>query len=96
MEYDDRSTWSLTWVRRHESKGSVLRHLMARIREIGRRIKRVLRDRAFFNVSVIDFLQAERFASLSEGIMYEVPALFHDGTATHAIWASSATLESTE
>jgi putative transposase len=50
---------ALTWVRRHESTVVVLQRLLARIREIGLKIKRVLLDRAFFNVPVVQFLQAE-------------------------------------
>ena len=58
VEYGDRSTLALTGVRRHKSKVSVLRRLMARISEIGLQIKRVLLDRAFFIGSVIEFLDA--------------------------------------
>jgi hypothetical protein len=54
-----RYTLALTWVRRHESTVVVLRRLLARIREIGLKIKGVLLDRAFFNVPVVEFLQAE-------------------------------------
>ena len=59
-----RYTLALTWVRRHESMVVVLRRLRARIREIGLRIKRVLLDRAFFNVPVVEFLQAEKLPFL--------------------------------
>jgi hypothetical protein len=37
----------------------VLRRLLARIREIGVRSKRLLLDRAFFNVAVTEYLQGE-------------------------------------
>ena len=60
VEYGHRYTVALTWVRRHESMVVVLRRLLARTREIGLNIKRVLVDRAFFNVPVIEFLQAEK------------------------------------
>jgi hypothetical protein len=54
-----RYTLALTWVRRHESTVVVLRRLLTRIREIGLKIERVLMDRAFFNVPVVEFLQQE-------------------------------------
>lgn len=64
VEYGHRYTVALTWVRRHESMVVVLRRLLARTREIGLRIKRVLVDRAFFNVPVVEFLQAEKLPFL--------------------------------
>lgn len=64
VEYGQRYTLALSWVRRHESKVTVLRRLVARIREIGLKIKRVLLDREFFNVSVVTLLQAERLPFL--------------------------------
>jgi len=59
VEYGRRYTLAITWVRRHESMVRVLRRLVARIREIGLKIKRVLLDRAFFNGAVVAFLQEE-------------------------------------
>jgi hypothetical protein len=59
-----RYTLALTWVRRHESMVVVLRRLRARIREIGLKIKRLLLDRAFFNVPVVEFLQQEKLPFL--------------------------------
>lgn len=64
VEYGHRYTVALTWVRRHESMVVVLRRLLARTREIGLKIKRVLVDRAFFNVPVVEFLQAEKLPFL--------------------------------
>ena len=64
VEYGRRYTLALTWVRRHESIVVVLRRLLARIREIGLKIKRVLLDRAFFNVPVVEFLQQEKLPFL--------------------------------
>jgi hypothetical protein len=64
VEYGRRYTLVLTWVQRHESMVRVLRRLVARIREIGLKIKRVLLDRAFFNVPVVEFLQEEKLAFL--------------------------------
>ena len=60
MEYGRRYTVALTWVRRHESMVAVLRRLLATTREKGLKIKRVLVDRAFFNLPVVQFLQAEK------------------------------------
>jgi len=48
VEYGQRYTLALTWVRRHESTITVLRRLLARISEIGLKIKLLLLDRAFF------------------------------------------------
>ncbi len=60
VEYGRRYTLVLTWVRRHESMVRVLRRMVARIREIGLKIRRVLLDRAFFNGAVVAFLQEEQ------------------------------------
>ncbi len=57
VDRGERYTLALTWVRRHESMVVVLRRLIARIREIGLKIKCLLLDRAFFNVPVVEFLQ---------------------------------------
>jgi hypothetical protein len=64
VDYGHRYTVALTWVRRHESMVVVLRRLVARIREIGLKIKCVLLDRAFFNVAVVEFLQQEELPFL--------------------------------
>ena len=60
VEYGQRYTLVLTWVRRHESMVRVLRRMAARIREIGLKIRRLLLDRAFFNGAVVAFLQEEK------------------------------------
>ena len=59
VDHGQRYTLALTWVRRHESTVTVLRRLVARIRELGLKIRRVFLDRAFFNVAVVEFLQQE-------------------------------------
>jgi hypothetical protein len=64
VQYGHRYTLAFTWVRRHESMVRVLRRLVARIREIGLKIRRVLLDRAFFNVPVVEFLQGEKLPFL--------------------------------
>jgi hypothetical protein len=64
VEHGRRYTLALTWVQRHESMVRVLRRLVARIREIGLKIRRLLLDRAFFNVPVVEFLQQEQLPFL--------------------------------
>ncbi len=64
VDYGQRYTLALTWVRRHESTVTVLRRLLTRIREIGLKIRRVFLDRAFFNVPVVEFLQQEQLPFL--------------------------------
>lgn len=64
VQYGQRYTLALTWVRRHESTVTVLRRLLARIREIGVKIKVLLLDRAFFSAAVMALLQAERLPFL--------------------------------
>jgi putative transposase len=64
IEYGERYTLALTWVRRHESTVTALQRLLARIRELGLKIRRVFLDRAFFNVPVIEFLQREELPFL--------------------------------
>jgi hypothetical protein len=69
VEYGQRYTLALTWIRRHESKVVVLRRLTARIRQIGLKIKRLLLDREFFNVPVVGFLQQENLPFLMPVVM---------------------------
>lgn len=64
VEYGQRYTLALTWVRRHESKVRVLSRLLARVREIGLKIKCLLLDRAFFNVPVIALLKQQNLPFL--------------------------------
>jgi hypothetical protein len=64
VQYGRRYTLAMTWVQRHHSMVAVLRRLIDRVREIGLKIRRVLLDRAFFNVSVVEFLQAEKLPFL--------------------------------
>ncbi len=64
-----RYTLAVTWVRRHESTVVALRRLLARIRELGLKIRCLLLDRAFFNVPVIAFLKGENLPFL-------MPAMF--------------------
>jgi Transposase DDE domain len=62
--YGRRYTLALTWVRRHETTVQALTRLLARIDELGLKIRCLLLDRAFFNVPVIEFLQARRVSFL--------------------------------
>jgi hypothetical protein len=64
IDHGQRYTVALTWVRRHESTVTALRRLVARMRELGLKFKCVLLDRAFFNVSVVEFLQQEKLPFL--------------------------------
>jgi len=69
VQYGQRYTLALTWVRRHETTVVALRRLLARIREIGVKIKRLLLDRAFFNVPVTEYLQGEQLPFLMPVVM---------------------------
>ncbi len=60
VQYGERYTLALTWVRRHESTVVVLRRLLARIGTLGLNIRCLLLDRAFFSLPVAEFLQGER------------------------------------
>ena len=86
VEYGQRYTLALTWVRRHESKVVVLRRLLRRIREMGLKIKCLLLDRAFFNVPVTEYLQAERLPFLMP-VMFRgrKPKKKHPKTGLHWI-----------
>lgn len=64
VQYGRRYTLALTWVRRHESTVTVLRRLLARIRQIGLKIRYLLLDRGYFNVPVMAFLQDEKLPFL--------------------------------
>jgi hypothetical protein len=64
VEYGRRYTLALTWVRRREPMTRVLGRLLAKIREIGLKIRCLLVDRAFFNVPVIALLQQENLPFL--------------------------------
>jgi hypothetical protein len=64
VEHGQRYTLALSYVRRHESTVTVLGRLIARIRQIGVKIRCLLLDRAFFSVPVIAFLQGEKLPFL--------------------------------
>ena len=64
VHHGERYTLALSWVRRHESTVTVLKRLLARINELGVKIKLLLMDRAFFNVPVTAFLQERQLPFL--------------------------------
>lgn len=67
--HGQRYTLALTWVRRHETTVTALLRLIARIRDLGLKIRYLLLDRAFFNVPVTEYLQGEE-------IPFLMPAMF--------------------
>lgn len=68
-----RYTLAVTWVRRHETTVVALGRLLARIRENGLKIKRLLLDRAFFSATVTHFLQQKQ-------IPFLMPVMFRGRT----------------
>jgi hypothetical protein len=60
VQYGQRYTLALSWVRRHETTVVVLKRLLARMRALDVKIKLLLMDRAFFNVPVTGFLKDEK------------------------------------
>jgi Transposase DDE domain len=64
IEYGERYTLALTWVRRHEGTEVALQRLITRIREIGLPIRRLQLDRGFFTTPVIAYLQQEQLPFL--------------------------------
>jgi hypothetical protein len=86
VEYGRRYTLALTWVRRHESLVTVLRRLLAKIREIGLKIRRLLLDRGFFSVAVMALLQEEKLPFLMPvKISGRRPKKGHKATGLRAI-----------
>lgn len=69
VQYGQRYTLALTWVRRHEKTIAVLARLLDQIHKLGLKTRGLLLDRAFFNVPVIEFLQ-------SRGQPFLMPAMF--------------------
>lgn len=64
VEYGQRYTLALTWVRRHEKTQAVLQRLLDRLRNLQARVRCVLLDRAFFSVPVVRWLQDENLPFL--------------------------------
>jgi hypothetical protein len=69
IDHGERYTVALTYVRRHESTVTALGRLLARMRQLGLKIRHVLLDRAFFNVPVVEFLQ-------HAGLPFLMPVMF--------------------
>jgi hypothetical protein len=64
VQYGQRYTLALTWIRRHESMVTVMRRLLARLREMAVKIRVLLLDRAFFNTPVMALLQGKEIPFL--------------------------------
>lgn len=64
VQYGQRYTLALTWIRRHESMVTVVQRLLARLREMAVKIRVLLLDRAFFNTPVMGLLQTEKIPFL--------------------------------
>jgi hypothetical protein len=64
VQYGQRYTLALTWVRRHESTVQAMERLLTKIDELGLKIRCLLVDRAFFNVPVVEFLQGRKLPFL--------------------------------
>lgn len=73
VQYGCRYTVALTWIRAHESIVTVLRRLLARLRALPVKIKRVLLDRAFFTAAVLAFLRQEQLPFLMP-VVFRAPA----------------------
>lgn len=64
-----RYTLALTWVRRHESKETVLNRLLTQLRQKSLKIRYLLLDRAFFGVPVTGFLQQQQIPFLMPTVL---------------------------
>jgi len=85
IQYGERYTVALTWVRRHEGTEVALRRLIDRIREIGLKIRRLLLDRGFFTTPVIAHLQQEEIHFLMPVMFRGRRAKNKRATGLHAI-----------
>jgi hypothetical protein len=64
VHYGERYTVAVSWVRRHETMPTVLQRLLDQIDKLGLKIRRLLLDRAFFNVPVMELLQGRNLPFL--------------------------------
>lgn len=85
VEYGERYTLAITWVRRHETPVVALRRLIHRIRQIQLRIRRVLLDRGFFSKPVIAYLQQENLPFLMPVMFRGRRPANNRATGLHAI-----------
>ncbi len=69
VEKGHRFTLAYTWVKRSAKQTVVIARLVERARALGLRIKRLLLDRAFFNVATMPYLQEERIPFLMPVVM---------------------------
>ena len=69
VEKGHRFTLAYTWVKRGEKQTAVIARLLERVRALGLKIKRLLLDRAFFNVATMKYLQEERIPFLMPVVM---------------------------
>ena len=69
VQHGHRYTLALTWVRRHETMVAALERLLVQTDGIGLKIKRLLLDRAFFNVPVTEYLQKRNLPFLMPVVM---------------------------
>jgi Transposase DDE domain len=90
VEYGERYTVALTWVRRHETATVALRRLIHRIREIQLPIRRLLLDRGFFNKPVIAYLQQENLPFLMPVMFRGRRPANQRATGLHAIRQGTA------
>jgi len=69
VEQGQRFTLAYTWVKRGEKQTVVIARLVERVRALGLKIKRLLLDRAFFNVATLHYLRRERIPFLLPVVM---------------------------
>jgi hypothetical protein len=69
VEKGQRFTLAYTWVKRGEKQTVVIARLVERVWALGLKIKRLLVDRAFFNVATMTYLQEERIPFLMPVVM---------------------------
>jgi DDE family transposase len=69
VEKGHRFTLAYTWVKRGEKQTAVIARLLERVRALGLKIKRLLVDRAFFNVATMAYLQEQRIPFLMPVVM---------------------------
>jgi hypothetical protein len=69
VDCGQRYTLALTDVRQHESANKVLARLLDRIEQLGLKIKHVLLDAAFYNLAVVEFLQARKLPFIMPAVI---------------------------
>ena len=69
VDHGHRYTLALTDVRQHESMTTVLTRLLDQIERLGLKIRHLLLDAAFYNVAVIEFLQARKLPFIMPAVL---------------------------